>query len=183
MSRDLRALVVGPRDKTKISRFGRITPDRYEGFLSEIASSLAQNVGELILIPDEGVPLDIARACRKVGGVKTIGYVPKNDPERLRPYFGEVDEIKTLDGGWSALNTCLSLNSDLVTAFGLSPGTVVELSYTSYHREYGGKEIPIFVDSRTIGSRLPLEVEEEINISYFGSVVELNGLFQKLRGK
>ena len=45
-------------------------------------------------------------------------------------------EWEEVDGGWTVLNTCLSLRTGLMIGFGLSPGTLVEIAYSKYHKKY-----------------------------------------------
>ena len=66
--------------------------------------------------------------------------------------------------------------------FGLSPGTLVEIAYTKYHKKYLGRNIPILLDERTISGRLNPEVENEVDLRYFSSAEELTGFLKKLRG-
>jgi hypothetical protein len=53
--------------------------------------------------------------------------------------------------------------------FGLSPGTLVEIAYTKYHKKYLGRDIPILVDKRTIDGTLPPELLDELRLQYFSS--------------
>ena len=89
---------------------------------------------------------------------------------------------KEVDGGWTVLNTCLSLRTELMIGFGLSPGTLVEIAYSKYHKKYLGKVIPVLLDERTVSGRLNLEIEDEIDLRYFNSSDGLNQLLEKLRG-
>lgn len=86
---------------------------------------------------------------------------------------------KESEGGWTVLNTCLSLKSELIIGLGLSPGTIVEIAYTKYHKKYLNKNVRIFLDKRTISKRLNPEIEEEINLKYFNSEKELDKLLIK----
>ena len=175
----LSALIIGPTDKTKIFRFGKIKPADYLSFLEEISLPLVKYCNRINLISDEGIPLDVARVYKRLGGQKAIGYVPHGGQDSLKPYFSVFDSVEEFDSGWNALNTCLSLKGDIVVAFGLSPGTIVELAYTSYHKRFLGKIIPIFLDSRTISRKLNPEIEENLAITYFNSGSELEDLLRK----
>lgn len=178
----LGCLLAGPTDKTKLFRFGGIARVNYQSYLSQMGLSLGKNLDWVDIIPDQGVPLDLARAYRAKGGY-VIGHVPQGKCASLEPYFGECDKIEEHNGGWSSLNTCLSLKSDLVVVTGLSPGTFVEISYTKYHRLYLGRDIPVLVDTRAISSRLPLELEDELNVYYFDTESKLENLLKKIRKK
>lgn len=180
---NLSALLIGPTDKTKIFRFGKIDRDSYEGYKEEVGKVLASNLSTIYLIPDEGIPLDFAKSYKKFGGKEVVGAIPKGGCDILEKYFQFCDKTEKVDGGWSVLNTCLSLKTGLMIGFGLSPGTLVEIAYTKYHKEYLGRNIPILLDERTISGRLNPEVEDEVDLRYFSSAGELKFLLKKLRGQ
>ena len=172
------SLIAGPTDRTKIFRFGNISEDEYPLFLKERGIVLARNFSQINLVPDDGVPLDIAKAYKMAGGELVVGFIPRGGYPPLEKYFNLCDKIEEFDTGWSGLNTCLSLRGDLITIFGLSPGTLVEMAYTKYHKKYLGREIPILVDKRTIDGTLPPELLDELRLQYFSSNNELNKILQ-----
>ena len=179
---NLSALLIGPNDKTKIFRFGKIDGDVYERYKDEIGKVLATNLSTIYLIPDEGIPLDFAKSYKNFGGLEVVGAIPRGGCDVLEKYFQFCDRTEEVDGGWSVLNTCLSLRTGLMIGFGLSPGTLVEIAYTKYHKKYLGRNIPILLDERTISGRLNPEVENEVDLRYFSSAEELTGFLKKLRG-
>ena len=173
MVKKLTALIAGPTDKTKLFRFGKINQSEYKNWISNISKVLEEELTELHIIPDDGVPLDIAKKYKELGGNNVIGYVPKNYDNQLKQYFNFCDDIRVFDGNWTALNTSLSLKGNLIIAIGLSSGTMVEIAYTKYHNKYLKKDIPILTHLETMGSRLPVEIEDEINIIYFNNNEQL----------
>lgn len=175
------ALIAGPTDKTKLCKFGKINYQEYYQFIEGRARVLAEYLDRLILIPDDGVPLDIAKAYKNNGGGEVIGYIPKEGASHLESYLAFCDDIKEINGGWSVLNTCLSLKSDLMIVFGLSSGTIVEIAYTKYHNKYSKKYLPVMIDLRTISSKLPLEIEDETRLFYFQNDTELITLLKAVR--
>ncbi len=181
LNNNLSALIIGPTDKTKIFRFGKIKKENYENYKSEIGKVLAKNLSTIYLIPSEGIPLDFAKAYRQAGGSEVIGVLPKGGHEASEEYFKFCNKIEEIDGDWSVLNTCLSLKSGLMIGFGLSPGTLVEIAYSKHHKKYLKKDIPIFLDERTISQRLNPELEEEVDLTYFSLTSELNSLLKKLK--
>ena len=180
-NKKIRSLIAGPTDKTKIFRFGKIKKEDYPAFIEGIGHCLVEGLSRLDLIPDEGVPLDIARAYKRLGGEQVVGYVPLGGCESLRPYFEVCDTVEEFDSGWSGLNTCLSLRSGNIISVGMSPGTMVELAYTKYHGKYMGNNIPLLIDLRAIEGRLPLAVEDEVDARYFDSNKQLMELLGDLR--
>ena len=180
---ELIALVAGPTDKSKIFRFGSVIELEYGSFLEERGRVLADHVFQINIIPDEGVPLDIARHYKKAGGNLVVGFVPKGEYSFLSRYFSDCDRIEEFDAGWSGLNTCLSLKGDLVVAFGLSPGTIVEIAYTKFHNKYLDRPIPVLIDGVATRSNLPLELLDEVQPSYFSTPGELSSLLRDLRSR
>jgi hypothetical protein len=163
------SLIAGPTDRTKIFRFGSISEKEYPLFLKERGMMLARNISQINIVPDDGVPLDIAKAYKMASGGLVVGHIPRGGHPPLEKYFSLCDKIEEFDVGWSGLNTCLSLKGDLITVFGLSPGTLVEIAYTKYHKKYLGRDIPILVDKRTIDGTLPPELLDELRLQYFSS--------------
>jgi len=180
---NLSALLIGPTDKTKIFRHGKISKDEYSDYRDKIASVLAEHISNLGIIPDEGMPLDFAKSYKNFGGKKVVGYIPKGGCESLNCFYKFCDNIEEIDGGWTVLNTCLSLKHNIMIGFGLSPGTIVEIAYTKYHNKYLNRRIPIFLDRNLIESRLNPEIEEELALSYFSSSEELGKLLQEIKKK
>jgi len=181
MKDNLISLIAGPTDRTKIFRFGNISQREYPIFLKEIGKVLAKNLSQINLVPDEGVPLDIAKAYKRARGELVVGYIPKGGHPTLERYFNFCDKIEEFDTGWSGLNTCLSLRGDLIMVFGLSPGTLVEIAYTKYHKKYLERKIPILVDRRTINGTFSPELLDELTLQYFSSNNELNKILQKFK--
>jgi len=177
---NLSALLVGPTDKTKVFRFGKIDGERYEQYREEVGKVLAANLSTVYLIPDEGIPLDFAKSYKKWGGREVIGGLPQGGCDVLEKYFKFCDRTEEVDGGWSVLNTCLILRTGLMICIGLSPGTLIEIAYTKYHKKYLGRNIPVFLDERTISRKLNPEIEEEVDLRYFDSAEKLNHLLEKL---
>jgi len=173
MKDKLTSLIAGPTDKTKIFRFGYISPDEYQFFIEERAGVLAKHISQINIIPDDGIPLDIARAYKNLGGENVVGYIPKGGIRELEKYFSYCDKIEEFDLGWSGLNTCLSLKGDIITVFGLSPGTLVEVAYTKYHKKYLDRVVPVIIDRTTIDGNISPELTDEINIKYFSTNDEL----------
>ncbi|MBU0930023.1 MAG: hypothetical protein KJ623_03040 [Nanoarchaeota archaeon] len=181
MKDKLTSLIAGPTDKTKLFRFGNITQREYNIFLEERGKVLAKNLSQINLIPDDGVPFDIAKSYKKAGGALVVGYIPRGEYPISKDYFNFCDKIEEFDSGWPGLNTCLSLKGDLITVFGLSPGTLVEIAYTKYHKKYLGIEIPILIDKNTINGIFPPELLDELTLHYFSSNEELNKILQEFK--
>lgn len=178
---NLSALLIGPTDKTKIFRFGKIDRESYGQYRREVGKVLAANLSTVYLIPDEGIPLDFAKSYKQFGGREVVGALPRGGCPSLGPNFKFCDRTEEIDGGWTVLNTCLSLKGEVIIGAGLSPGTIVEVAYTKYHKKYLERNIPVFLDERTMSGRLPYELEEELNLAYFHSGDSLDILLKNFR--
>lgn len=179
MRNRLIALIAGPTDKSKIFRFGNISKEDYQNFLIERGIALSRHISQINIIPDDGVPLDIARAYKESGGSKVVGYFPKGGCVFLEKNYHFCDEVKEFDAGWSGLNTCLSLKGNIMIVFGLSPGTLVEVAYTKYHKKYLKRIVPVLIDRNTIDGRMPPELMDELKFEYFASNNRLLKLLER----
>jgi hypothetical protein len=180
MEDKLVSLLAGPTDKTKIFRFTSISPQTYEEYLARLAVSLVKHIRVANVIPDKGVPLDLAKKFREAGG-KVCGYLLTEGLEDFKENFQYCDKIIEFDGGWSALNTCLSLKGDIITVIGMSPGTSVEIAYTKYHKRYLGRNIPILIDVNLAPWTFPEAISEDIDLRYFNDLGQLEELLEKIR--
>ncbi|MEK6933422.1 MAG: hypothetical protein AABW75_00935 [Nanoarchaeota archaeon] len=178
MKDKLTTLIAGPTDRTKLFRFGSIAPAEYQNFIGKRAGILARYIPQINIIPDDGVPLDIARAYKNSGGENVVGYVPKGGIRKLEKYFQYCDKIEEFDTGWSGLNTCLSLKGDIIVVFGFSPGTLVEVVYTKYHKKYLDRDVPVIIDRTTIDGNMPPELLDELSIRYFSTNDELSKILE-----
>ncbi len=175
------SLIAGPTDKTKLFRFGNISSEKYQSFIDERAKVLARYLSQMNIIPDDGVPLDIAKAYKNFGGENVVGYIPKGGIRALEQYFQYCDKIEEFDLGWSGLNTCLSLKGDVITVFGFSSGTLVEVAYTKYHRKYLDRVVPVIIDRTTIDEKMPSELTDELDIKYFSTNDELAKILEEYK--
>jgi len=178
---NLSSLIIGPTDKTKIFRYGKIKKNEYGIYKQKIGKVLVENISRIDIIPDDGFPLDIAKVYKELGGKLVVGNVPKGGSRYLDKYLKFCDKIEEVEGDWTFLNTSLSLKDDIMIGIGLSPGTIVEIAYSKYHKKYLNNPIPVLIDERTISQRLCKELEEEIDIKYFNSVHSLEKLLKNER--
>lgn len=171
-------LIAGPTDKTKLFRYGGILEREYRGFVDGIGIVLARHIARVDFVLDKGVPFDVSAAYKRAGGNNCIGYLPAGE---LQSYTSKqhCDDIREIEGGWTLLNTCLSLKSEGIVCFGLSAGTLVEIAYSKYHAKYLGKSTVVLIDDRTMSQRLPKELEEDIDVRYFDSNQTLEQLLIK----
>ncbi len=169
-----------------------------------IAKILASKNVELMLLPDRGLPLELAIKFKKYGGKKVIGLVPLSDKEigieHIKKYLDvEVDSKKLFDelidtGDWYKHNIVMTVWSDVVLILGLTPSVEGELGF-AIRRKFIEKKVRVneripltFVLYRPlcITQRLFKEVETYAEkklgrrIIYINSKEELTELVDKL---
>jgi hypothetical protein len=181
----MRCVLLGPSDISKIARFGKIKDT--QSYIKEMGKLLARYIEELIITPDYGIYLEIAKAYKKAGGKKLIGMFPEDErfgTKQLKENFKFCDETRSIKGDWYKLGAEITIQGEIVICTGYSPGVMIELSYLKYMQKYLKKGDKILIDSRTISNRLFPEIEEEIkNIKYFSSNEELEDILKSLKKK
>lgn len=139
----LRVSLIGPGDiEFYYQDILGISKEKLESELGKIAKVLADEGVEIILLPDEGVCLELAKEYKKDKGKKVIGSVPRSDTgygiKHIEPYILEkVDGKRLFDeeiniGDWKQQNRLRALLGDVVLYLGISPGTELEISYGTY---------------------------------------------------
>lgn len=110
--------------------------------ISEISDVLVKANVDLVLLPDYGTPIEIAKEVKKKGKNKIIATVPKDDVElghdNLLPFL----ELKVKDkflfdeqinsGDWFKQDMEMCLFGDVVLYLGTTLGSLGELSYGFY---------------------------------------------------
>ncbi len=146
-----------------ISKVLRKEPEQLYLVLRKIAEHLALSGNDLVTIPEQGSSSEfIAEVYRENDGSKIIGIIPMQDKE-----FG-VSEINTPvcdemvnSGTWCNSSSTLIKRSDLILCLGFSPRSVIELCSTRWYP----KE-KIYVVDDLITQRLPMEIQNQLNIQY-----------------
>jgi len=92
----MKVVVLGTGDITKIPRFTRISERELRSIIDELGKMIADKGYELIIVPDRGIPTEVAKVYRENDGKKVIGMVPVNDKKygikHLEPFIGLIDE-------------------------------------------------------------------------------------------
>jgi len=110
--------------------------------IKEIAKTLADKSIEIVLVPDRGLPFEIAKLYKGFGGKKAIGTVPLSDKDfgiahlmqykdamiRSKKIFSEI--INTDNWYKQDLTGCLF--ADAILFLGLSTGSLGDLAYAFY---------------------------------------------------
>jgi len=166
----------------KVIKHTNLTREELRNLIKEIALFLLNN--EIVIVPDKGIPLEIAKIYKKNKGKKVIGLVPLEDRrygiEHIKDYLPFVDEKVNLRD-WYNVNGEIAGYSDYCIVVGLSPGVIIELGFLKYQYKYLKKKTKVFVFKNTISRKLHKEIEEEVPITYISSVDELRKEIKKIR--
>ncbi|MBU4285108.1 hypothetical protein KKF60_01280 [Patescibacteria group bacterium] len=177
----MNCVILGPSQFNKIKLFGKIND--VLAYIDEAAEFFANNFEEILIVPDTGLSLLVAKKYKqKKPEGKIIGYVPDitKGGKSLDEYYKFCDEIKGIGGGWHNLNTQLTRKSEYVFCLGFSAGVLIELCSVKYNQQYLNLKTKIFIDERCISSKLPKEVCVDLkNLNYFKNFISLEEKFKK----
>lgn len=183
----MEAVVLGPSDVSKVWRHGSVRKEGFRKYIDSMGQALAQCFDGLVIIPDDGVPLEAGKAYTRHSGKKPVGVFPDRDTDNLEPNFRYVEPVH-LAGSWADLNYSLTSQGNPVVCLGYSPGVLVEIGFLKYNQKRGVREgswlkdIHLFVDEMASGGRLPPQMDEELkNVFYFDGPEKLEMLTEKKR--
>jgi len=147
----------------------------FEKEIRDIAKILADSKTELVLLPDRGLPFEIAKLYKEVGGKKAYGTVPLSDKDfgimHLKKYIdAETNGKKVFDKiidteNWYKQDLTCCLYADSILLLGLSTGSLGELSYAFYlYKLFMGKKPEVKSDGKQIhsgiiaGTKMPFSI-------------------------
>ncbi len=175
----MRISILGTGDLTKIPRFTSITKGELENLVSDIAKVIAKKGHEIVIIPDRGIPTEVAKIYKQNGGKKVYGVVPTKDKKygirHIQPYLPLIDEKIEVDS-WYDADGEIASQGDVCVIVGMSPGIMREFTVLKYHKRYLNNKTKVIWFKNTLSSPIPKEIEEEIPITYVNSVKELEKL-------
>ena len=139
----MRITLIGPGDiEFHYQNLLNLDKSRFEFELEGIAKVLAESGLEIVLLPDKGVSLNVARIYKEKKGKKVIGAIPLSDVifgiKHLEPYIHmKLHEKPFFDGfintdNWFKHDLILGLLGNALFCLGDSPGTSGELNYAIY---------------------------------------------------
>jgi len=168
--------ILGTGDLTKIPRHTKIKEKELRKLIECTAELIARKGHELVIVPDKGIPAEIARIYKEKGGKKVYGLIPVKDTkygiEHLKPFLHLVDERIELDH-WYDVDGEIAAAGKVCIVFGLSPGIIREVAVLKYHFKYLKCKTKVLWFKNTLSQKIPKEIEEEIPITYISSVKEL----------
>jgi hypothetical protein len=161
-SSDLRISLIGPGDvEFHYQNLLKLDKLRFEFELEGIAKVLAESGSEIVLLPDKGVSLSIARLYKKRKGKSIIGAIPNSDRsfgiKHLEPYIHlKINEKPFFDkfidtNNWFKHDLIKGLLGNALLYLGDSPGTNGELNYAIYlYKILNGRKEGLEVAARYI---------------------------------
>lgn len=167
---------MGTGDLTKIPRFTKVSKEKLEEIIRGLGKLIAEKGHELVIIPDRGIPSEVAKIYKESGGKKVCGVVPTKDKKygiaHIRPYLHLLDKRIEVDS-WYDADGEVAGAGDVCIVVGMSPGIMREVTVLKYHYRYLNSKTKLIWFKNTISSPIPKEIEEEIPIKYVTSVREL----------
>ncbi len=172
----MKVVVLGTGDLTKILRFTRISEKELRALVDSVARLLAEKGHEIVIIPDRGIPVEVAKIYKQNGGRRVWGVVPTKDKvygtKHIAPNLRLLDERIEVDSWYDADGT-IAASGDVCIVFGMSPGIMREFTVLKYHYRYLKSETRVIWFRNTISAPIAKEIEEEIPVTYVNSVEEL----------
>ncbi len=175
----MKIVMLGTGDLTKIPRFTKISEEKLKKLIIDLGKLIAKKGHELVIIPDRGIPTEVAKVYKEKDGKKVYGLVPTKDQEygvrHIEPYFHLLDEKIDVDS-WYDADGKIASSGDVCIVVGMSPGIMREVTVLKYHYKYLESKTKVIWFKNTISSKIPKEIEEEIPITYIRSIRELKKL-------
>ncbi len=129
----------------------KIKKEDFEKEIEEIGKVLAKTECEILLLPDRGVSLEVAKKYKEYGGRKVIGTIPYSDKEfgieHLKTYIetkvrGNALFDEFIDtNNWYKQDLIHCILGDVILMLGISLGSMGELVYGYYlYKLFEGKK-------------------------------------------
>ena len=170
--------VVGVGDLTKISRYTPLKEKEVEILISDIAKLIAKKGHEIVIIPDRGIPIELAKIYKKNNGKTVYGVIPTKDKdygvERWKPYHEFIDKKIEFDS-WYDVDGKIASQGEICVCIGISPGVMRDITVLKYQWKYLNCKTKLIIFRNTISQPLMPEIEEEFkeHLFYISSVKEL----------
>ena len=147
--------------------------------IDDIAQLLVDKKAEMVIIPNRGIPLDIAKRYKEKGGKKVLGVIPIQDKDyglgHIKEFLPIVDERIDVDS-WYDADGKVAAFGDICITVGMSPGVIRALTALKFHYKYKKSKTKLIIFKNTISKKLHKEIEEEMPIVYIENVEELKKL-------
>lgn len=172
----MRISIIGPGNvRYHYQELLKLGTERFSRELEGIAAALAKADAEIVILPDEGAPFELALKYKKLGGRRVWCSVPKDDTDlgikHLRPFMNYKVDGEKLFGGtintrdWYRETFYLGMLGDVILMLGFSLGSMGELTLSYYmHKVFIGDKSIEGVQKRRIlpqiraGKEMPFSV-------------------------
>ena len=167
--------ILGAGDITNVSKYTEVSELELQDLIEKIGKLIAEKNHELIIIPNKGIPLEIAKIYKQKGG-KVFGVIPTQDKdygnEHIKDFIDIINEKISVDS-WYDADGKIAAFGDLCLVIGLSAGTMRALTALKFHYKYKNSKTKLIIFKNTISSKIQKEIAEEIPITYINSINEL----------
>ncbi|MBI2530349.1 MAG: hypothetical protein HYW05_04365 [Candidatus Diapherotrites archaeon] len=172
--------IIGPSDSGKNAQILGHSLEGSAAQIREIARSAAEiGIKRIAIVPHKGSASEMF--AKEFGKrEKVIGVVPLRDREFGISYLnkGVCDEIVDC-GTWR--NSAIKMNEicDAFLCLGFTCGALNEVAFSKWFNKSKKRKKKILVCAWRISSKLPKEIEKDVDLVYAGSLAQLR---QRLKG-
>ncbi|MDP4007192.1 MAG: hypothetical protein Q8P55_01165 [bacterium] len=163
----LKVGIIGPTNMKKLSKLTGKSEDFFLKKAEEIGLVLASKGCEVWVNSDGGMVSAVAHAYKKAGGKKLVMLYPtKGEPwpnKHAKPHLKHADKLQKLPN-WFWTNYQVVSAPDVCICVGLSSGTLSELAYVKWNRQFNRGHLKHLVVMQDLvrGRRIPPEIEVEV---------------------
>ena len=172
-----------------MKKLSKLTGKSEEFFLKRaemLGKILAEYQCELLVNSDGGMVSAVAKAYKDAGGNRlVILYPKKGEPwpnKHAKLYIRDADKLSK-QPNWFWANYQVVTAPDICVCVGLSAGTLSELAYIKWNRQFhrGRLKHLVVIQELVRGKRIPPEIEVEIKdiLVYLKKTRELNDFLTK----
>jgi len=174
----MKVSILGVGRPERILGYTVMTEKELQKLVFDVAEYLAKKGYEIVIAPDKGIPLEVAKAYKAFGGKKVYGMVPVNDKKygtkHIEGNLKFIDErIEVND--WYDVNGEIAAAGEFAICIGLSAGIMTEIAILKYHYKFFNIKTKVIMFANTMTTRLPKEIEEDLkgNLIYVNSVTDM----------
>lgn len=170
--------VIGPTDVALIESVVPLPAGTLKRTACRFGAFLAENCLDLVCVPDRGVAFWALESYRKAGGTRAVALSPVgadalDDPRDETPKHIHLAHSVRRDMSWDEAPAELVRECDCFVCLGLSCGTLVEVAWTKWIKQF-----PVFV-LRPCVSGIPIEVASEIDMRYSKTLDDIEDAVQQ----
>jgi len=175
----MKVSLLGAGDVSKISRHTSMSEPELNTLIEDIAGLLVEKQVDIVIIPNRGIPLEIAKKYKEKSGKKILGVIPTQDKDyglaHIEEFLPIVDEKLDVDS-WYDADGKVAAFGDICLTIGMSPGVIRALTALKFHYKYKNSQTKLIIFRNTLSKELHKEIEEEIPTTYIESINELKEL-------